>query len=89
MSAEIIDGKAIAAKVREEVARDVAAFTARTGRQPGLATILVGEDPASAIYVANKRKSAGEAGIESFHHELPADATHRAGRGADRAAQRR
>jgi methylenetetrahydrofolate dehydrogenase (NADP+)/methenyltetrahydrofolate cyclohydrolase len=75
VSAEIIDGKAIAAKVREEVARDVEAFTARTGRQPGLATILVGEDPASAIYVANKRKSAGEAGIASFHHELPADAT--------------
>jgi methylenetetrahydrofolate dehydrogenase (NADP+)/methenyltetrahydrofolate cyclohydrolase len=75
VSAEIIDGKAIAAKVREEVARDVAAFTARTGRRPGLATILVGEDPASAIYVANKRKSAGEAGIESFHHALPADAT--------------
>ena len=75
MSAEIIDGKAIAAKVREEVARDVAAFTARTGRQPGLATILVGEDPASAIYVANKRKSAGEVGIASFHHELAADAT--------------
>jgi methylenetetrahydrofolate dehydrogenase (NADP+)/methenyltetrahydrofolate cyclohydrolase len=75
VSAEIIDGKAIAAKVREEVARDVAAFTARTGRRPGLATILVGEDPASAIYVANKRKSAGEAGIESFHHELAADAS--------------
>ena len=75
VSAEIIDGKAIAAKVRSEVARDVEAFTARTGRQPGLATILVGEDPASAIYVANKRKSAGEAGIASFHHELPADAT--------------
>jgi len=75
VSAEIIDGKAIAAKVREQVARDVAAFTERTGRTPGLATILVGEDPASAIYVANKRKSAGEAGIASFHHELPADAT--------------
>jgi methylenetetrahydrofolate dehydrogenase (NADP+)/methenyltetrahydrofolate cyclohydrolase len=75
VSAEIIDGKAIAAKVREEVARDVAAFTAGTGRRPGLATILVGEDPASAIYVANKRKSAGEVGIESFHHELAADAT--------------
>jgi methylenetetrahydrofolate dehydrogenase (NADP+)/methenyltetrahydrofolate cyclohydrolase len=75
VSAEIIDGKAIAAKVREEVARDVAAFTERTGRTPGLATILVGEDPASAIYVANKRKSAGEVGITSFHHELGADAT--------------
>ncbi len=75
VSAEIIDGKAIAAKVRAEVARDVEAFVERTGRTPGLATILVGEDPASAIYVANKRKSAGEAGIASFHHELPADAT--------------
>jgi methylenetetrahydrofolate dehydrogenase (NADP+)/methenyltetrahydrofolate cyclohydrolase len=75
VSAEIIDGKAIAAKVRAEVARDVEAFTARTGRTPGLATILVGDDPASAIYVANKRKAAAEVGIESFHHELPADAT--------------
>jgi len=75
VSAEIIDGKAIGARVREEVARDVEAFTARTGRRPGLATILVGDDPASAMYVANKRKSAGEAGITSFHHGLPADAT--------------
>ncbi|HWH93155.1 MAG TPA: bifunctional methylenetetrahydrofolate dehydrogenase/methenyltetrahydrofolate cyclohydrolase FolD [Baekduia sp.] len=75
MSAEIIDGKAIAARVRQEVARDVEAFTARTGRRPGLATVLVGDDPASAIYVANKRKSAGEAGITSFHHELAADAS--------------
>jgi methylenetetrahydrofolate dehydrogenase (NADP+)/methenyltetrahydrofolate cyclohydrolase len=75
VSAEIIDGKAIAAKVRGEVARDVEAFTQRTGRRPGLATILVGDDPASAIYVANKRKAAGEAGIESFHHELPATAS--------------
>jgi methylenetetrahydrofolate dehydrogenase (NADP+) / methenyltetrahydrofolate cyclohydrolase len=75
VSAQIIDGKAIAAKVREEVARDVAAFTARTGRRPGLATILVGEDPASAIYVASKHKAAGESGIASFHHELSADAS--------------
>jgi methylenetetrahydrofolate dehydrogenase (NADP+) / methenyltetrahydrofolate cyclohydrolase len=75
VSAEIIDGKAIAARVRERVARDVAAFTERTGRQPGLATILVGDDPASAVYVANKRKTAGEVGIASFHHALPADAT--------------
>jgi methylenetetrahydrofolate dehydrogenase (NADP+)/methenyltetrahydrofolate cyclohydrolase len=75
VSAEIIDGKAIAAKVRGEVASDVEAFTARTGKRPGLATILVGDDPASAIYVANKRKAAGEAGIESFHHELPATAS--------------
>jgi methylenetetrahydrofolate dehydrogenase (NADP+) / methenyltetrahydrofolate cyclohydrolase len=75
VSAEIIDGKAIAAKVREEVARDVEAFTARTGRRPGLATILVGDDAASAVYVSGKRKAAGEVGIESFHHGLPATAS--------------
>jgi methylenetetrahydrofolate dehydrogenase (NADP+)/methenyltetrahydrofolate cyclohydrolase len=73
VSAKIIDGKAIAAKVREEVARDVQAFTASTGRRPGLATILVGDDPASAIYVANKRKAAEDIGIASFHHGLAAD----------------
>jgi methylenetetrahydrofolate dehydrogenase (NADP+)/methenyltetrahydrofolate cyclohydrolase len=70
----IIDGKAIAARVREEVARDVEAFTARTGRRPGLATILVGEDPASAIYVGGKQKASREVGIEPFDHRLPADA---------------
>ncbi len=73
VSAEIIDGKAIGAKVREEVGRDVAAFTERTGHKPGLATILVGDDPASEVYVASKRRTAGELGIESFHHALPAD----------------
>jgi methylenetetrahydrofolate dehydrogenase (NADP+)/methenyltetrahydrofolate cyclohydrolase len=73
VSAQIIDGKAIGAKVREEVARDVAAFTERTGRKPGLATILVGDDPASEVYVSSKRRTAGELGIESFHHGLPAD----------------
>jgi methylenetetrahydrofolate dehydrogenase (NADP+)/methenyltetrahydrofolate cyclohydrolase len=73
VSADIIDGKAIAARVREEVARDVEAFTARTGRRPGLATILVGEDPASAIYVGGKQKASREVGIEPFDHRLPAD----------------
>jgi methylenetetrahydrofolate dehydrogenase (NADP+)/methenyltetrahydrofolate cyclohydrolase len=73
VSAQIIDGKAIAARVREEVARDVEAFTARTGRRPGLATILVGEDPASAIYVGGKQKASREVGIEPFDHRLPAD----------------
>jgi methylenetetrahydrofolate dehydrogenase (NADP+)/methenyltetrahydrofolate cyclohydrolase len=73
VSAEIIDGKAIAARVREEVARDVGAFTARTGRRPGLATILIGEDPASAIYVGGKQKASREVGIEPFDHRLPAD----------------
>jgi methylenetetrahydrofolate dehydrogenase (NADP+)/methenyltetrahydrofolate cyclohydrolase len=75
VSAEIIDGKAIGAKVRERVTQDVAAFVERTGRKPGLATILVGEDAASQIYIASKKKSSVEAGMESFHHDLPADAT--------------
>jgi methylenetetrahydrofolate dehydrogenase (NADP+)/methenyltetrahydrofolate cyclohydrolase len=73
VSADIIDGKAIAAKVRVEVARDVEAFVARTGRRPGLATILVGDDPASAIYVGGKQKASGDVGIEPFDHRLPAD----------------
>jgi methylenetetrahydrofolate dehydrogenase (NADP+)/methenyltetrahydrofolate cyclohydrolase len=75
MSATIIDGKAVAAAVREEVAREVAEVTASTGRQPGLATILVGDDPASAIYVANKRKACAEAGIADQHQHMPADST--------------
>ncbi|HEV7751377.1 MAG TPA: bifunctional methylenetetrahydrofolate dehydrogenase/methenyltetrahydrofolate cyclohydrolase FolD [Baekduia sp.] len=75
MSAEIIDGKAIAAKVRADVGRDVEAFVQRTGRRPGLATILVGDDPASAIYVGGKQKASREVGIEPFDHRLPADAT--------------
>ncbi len=75
MTATIIDGKAVGALVRAEVAERVAALTERTGRQPGLATILVGEDPASAIYVANKRKACAEAGIADLHQHLPADST--------------
>jgi methylenetetrahydrofolate dehydrogenase (NADP+) / methenyltetrahydrofolate cyclohydrolase len=75
MSATIIDGKEVAAQVRAEVARDVEAFRERTGRAPGLATILVGDDPASAVYVANKRKACAEAGIIDFHQHLPNDAT--------------
>jgi methylenetetrahydrofolate dehydrogenase (NADP+)/methenyltetrahydrofolate cyclohydrolase len=67
--AEIIDGKAIAEKVREEVKRDVAALE----RKPGLATILVGDDPASAVYVRMKREDSAEVGIESFHHEPGGD----------------
>jgi methylenetetrahydrofolate dehydrogenase (NADP+)/methenyltetrahydrofolate cyclohydrolase len=75
MSATIIDGSAVAASVREEVARDVARFSDRTGRVPGLATILVGEDPASSIYVANKRKLSAQVGIADHHQHLPADST--------------
>src|ERR1700733_11165940 len=75
MSATIIDGKAVSAAVRAEVGQDVAAFRERTGRAPGLATILVGDDPASAVYVANKRKACVEVGIIDFHQHLPADAS--------------
>jgi methylenetetrahydrofolate dehydrogenase (NADP+)/methenyltetrahydrofolate cyclohydrolase len=75
MSATIIDGKEVAARVRAEVARDVAELRERTGRVPGLATILVGDDPASAVYVANKRKATAEAGMTDLHQHLPADAT--------------
>jgi methylenetetrahydrofolate dehydrogenase (NADP+)/methenyltetrahydrofolate cyclohydrolase len=71
--ARIIDGKAIAAAVRERVRTDVEAFAAETGRRPGLATVLVGDDPASAIYVGGKQKACREAGIAGFDHRLPAD----------------
>jgi methylenetetrahydrofolate dehydrogenase (NADP+)/methenyltetrahydrofolate cyclohydrolase len=73
MSATVIDGKAVAARVRAEVADEVEAFSRASGRVPGLATILVGDDPASAVYVANKRKSCEEVGMRSFHHPLGAD----------------
>jgi methylenetetrahydrofolate dehydrogenase (NADP+)/methenyltetrahydrofolate cyclohydrolase len=69
VSAEIIDGKAVAERVRSEVAAEVAQLQVK----PGLATVLVGDDPASAIYVRMKREDSAEVGIESFHHELPAD----------------
>jgi len=75
VTATIIDGKAVAARVRAEVAAQVGELAERTGRQPGLATILVGDDPASAIYVANKRKACAEVGIADLHHHLPADST--------------
>ncbi|MDP9423481.1 MAG: bifunctional methylenetetrahydrofolate dehydrogenase/methenyltetrahydrofolate cyclohydrolase FolD [Pseudomonadota bacterium] len=73
MSARIIDGKAAAAALRAEVAVEVARFRVATGRAPGLAVVLVGEDPASAVYVRNKGKATIEAGMESFEHKLPAD----------------
>ncbi len=74
MGASVIDGKRVAARVREQVARDVEAFVARTGRRPGLATVLVGDDPASAVYVGGKQKACEEVGIRGFDHRLPADA---------------
>ena len=73
MSATIIDGKAAAATLRADIAVEVARFAAATGRSPGLAVVLVGEDPASAVYVRSKGKATVEAGMESFEHRLPAD----------------
>ena len=73
MSATIIDGKAAAATLRADIAVEVARFAAATGRSPGLAVVLVGEDPASAVYVRSKGKATVGAGMESFEHRLPAD----------------
>jgi methylenetetrahydrofolate dehydrogenase (NADP+) / methenyltetrahydrofolate cyclohydrolase len=75
MSATIIDGKEVAARVRAEVARDAAELRERTGRAPGLATILVGDDPSSEVYVRNKRTASAEAGITDHHQHLPADSS--------------
>ena len=75
--AAIIDGKAIAADVRAQVARDAAALEERTGHRAGLVTILVGEDPASEVYVRNKVAACREAGMESFHEPMPATSTQR------------
>ena len=72
MTARIIDGRAIAAEVRAEVARATSDLIAR-GVVPGLATVLVGEDPPSHVYVRAKRKSCAEVGIKSWDHDLPAD----------------
>ena len=68
----VIDGRAVAAGVRERVAAEVAELRA-VGVRPGLATVLVGEDPASQVYVRMKRKACEEVGIASVHHDLPAD----------------
>jgi len=73
MTAIIIDGKAHAARLRARVADGVAAFGAAAGRVPGLAVVLVGEDPASAVYVRNKARQTVEVGMASFEHKLPAD----------------
>ncbi|MBB5711384.1 bifunctional methylenetetrahydrofolate dehydrogenase/methenyltetrahydrofolate cyclohydrolase FolD [Sphingomonas xinjiangensis] len=73
MTAELIDGKAFAAGLRARVAAQVPTFQAAASRAPGLAVVLVGEDPASAVYVRSKGKQTREAGMESFEHRLPAD----------------
>ncbi len=75
MTATLIDGTAIAAKVKAQVAADANAFIEKTGQKPGLATVMVGENPASQAYVKSKRKACAELGMESFGHELPKTAT--------------
>ena len=75
MSADPIDGKAFAARVRADVARLANSFEERAGRKAGLAVVLVGEDPASQVYVRNKGKQTVECGMASFEHKLPADTT--------------
>src|SRR3954447_25089947 len=69
----VIDGRAVAQDVRDRVKREVEELVADGGPQPGLATILVGEDPASQVYVRNKHEKSREAGMQSFNHVLPAD----------------
>ena len=75
--ATIIEGKAVAARIREEVAREVTRFTAERGAPPGLATVLVGDDPASRIYVSGKHRACEEVGMASEGRELPADTSER------------
>ena len=75
MTARRIDGKGAAAAIRDKVAERVAAFVERIGRPPGLATVLVGEDPASAVYVRSKNRATAEAGMAGFAHNLPDSTT--------------
>jgi methylenetetrahydrofolate dehydrogenase (NADP+) / methenyltetrahydrofolate cyclohydrolase len=75
MTAELLDGKAIAAEVREAVAAEVAAMIAAGQPKPGLATVLVGDNPASQVYVNSKQKACAQVGIESFGFKLPATAS--------------
>lgn len=73
MTAQIIDGKAVSAQIRQEIKQRIDARTAQGKRAPGLAVILVGSDPASEVYVSHKRKDCLEVGIRSIAHDLPAD----------------
>src|SRR5690348_5500952 len=75
MSATIIDGAALARESRSETADRVAKFRAAHGWAPGLATVLVGDDPASDVYVRRKRKAADAAGFVDFHRHLPGSAS--------------
>lgn len=75
MTARLIDGKLVAAKLRKRIAAEVGRLRANYGLQPGLAVILVGKDPASEVYVRSKVKQTCEVGMASFEHKLPEDAT--------------
>jgi len=75
MSTTVIDGKAVAARIRAQVAEEVEAFTSETGRSPGLATVLVGDDPGSAVYVSNKQRASAEVGMRAIDERLPAEAS--------------
>src|SRR5687767_1486285 len=75
MPATLIDGTAVAARLRAEVAVEAEKLKSARGRAPGLAAVLVGENPASQTYVRSKRKACAEAGLESFGYELPATAS--------------
>ena len=75
MAARVIDGKAVSAAVRERVREGVAEYERRSGRTPGLATVIVGDDPASEIYVRNKHRASQEAGMRSIHHGLDGEAS--------------
>src|SRR5690349_20386703 len=75
MTAQIIDGKAIAAKVRAEVAEETRKLKAETGVVPGLTVVRVGDDPASKTYVGGKKKAAEEVGFNGIEHHLPATTT--------------
>jgi len=75
VTARVLDGTAVAAQIRAEVAPAVAAFTARVGRPPGLGLVLVGDDPASGIYVRGKLRSAGEAGLRADVERMPESTT--------------
>lgn len=78
MTARIIDGKAFAAGLRARLAARVPSFVEQAGRAPGLAVVLVGEDPASQVYVRSKHKATLEAGMQSFEHRLPAETSQQA-----------
>jgi methylenetetrahydrofolate dehydrogenase (NADP+) / methenyltetrahydrofolate cyclohydrolase len=75
VSARVIDGKAVAAAVRGRVADEVASFEAEHGRTPLLVTVIVGDDPASEVYIKGKHRACEEVGMRSLHHGLPAEAT--------------